>query len=202
MTALVPLECPSCGSGLTAGPWDVVFLCRHCGGGARLGPDGLLEVEAVALAASPGRTVTGWRPAWLLDTTVAIRDRVVAGGGRSPDRRGSRRFLVAAWDLPLADLVRLARAHAATAAGTGELMSDPIPGGRISVEDAVAVARHVVIGEEVQAPDQLTSLTVDLELERARLAAVPVEETADRCRCAVTGVGYRVRRAGGGRSAR
>ena len=42
---LINLDCPACGSAMTAGPHDIIFLCRHCGSGAVLGDSDLELVD-------------------------------------------------------------------------------------------------------------------------------------------------------------
>lgn len=191
---LVRLDCPSCGSALRAEPHDVLFLCGHCGGGATVGADGLAPVETTALLPAPGRRAQLWLPAWLVEATVEVSNRVLADRRETVGSSGERVFLIPAFSLSLPELTRLARALTAAAGATGEVPKEPLPGGILVLEDAITLARHLVVGEEVLKPDLLASVEVVVNPHAHRLAAVPFERDGDALRCAVTGV-----RVGGGR---
>lgn len=188
---LVPLDCPSCGSALRGEGLDTIFFCSHCGDAAVLGGEGLRMVESSALLPAPGRSASLWRPAWRLDAVVTVRDRVRSGGRRSDGWQARRVFVVPAFALPLADLTRLARALSESAGAAAEVPREPIHGGTLALEDAVTIARHIVIGDEVRKSDMLASLAVDLETESRRLVAIPFEKKGGGLRCAVTGVSVR-----------
>lgn len=185
---LVPLDCPSCGSALRGEGLDTLFFCSHCGDAAVLEENGLRMVESSALLPAPGRSAAVWRPAWRLEAVVTVRDRLRSGGRRSDGWQGRRVFVVPAFALGLADLTRLARALSESAGTTAEVPREPIHGGTLAFEDAVTIARHIVIGDEVRKSDMLASLTVDLETESSRLVAIPFERAGGRLQCAVTGV--------------
>jgi hypothetical protein len=185
---LVPLDCPACGSAMSAAPEDEVFLCAHCGGGAVLGPDGLGTVDAVALLPTPGRRADAWRPGWALDVNVTVARRTTADGRSTPDWSAHRTFLLPAFELGLADLVQLGRALSRVPDATGEVPRQPLPGGRLSLSDALVLVRHLVIAEEVARPDMLASLEVAVEELGHRLVALPFTTEGDVLRCAVTGV--------------
>jgi len=190
---LVPLDCPACGSAMSAEPEDEVFLCAHCGSGAVLGPNGLETVEAVALLPAPGRRAESWRPGWALDVNVTVAQRTTADGRSTPGWSARRTFVVPAFDIALTDLVRLGRALTQVAGATGEVPHEPLQGGRLSVEDALVLVRHLVIAGEVAKPDMLASLEVGLEELGHRLVALPFAADGDSLRCAVTGVAVGVR---------
>ncbi len=188
---LVPLDCPTCGSAMRGDRWDVLFFCTHCGAAALLQAEGLEPVVSTALLPVPGRVARVWRPAWVLDARVEVSDRVVAGGGRPTGWTDRRRFVIPAFDLSLSDRVRLARGLTTAAPEAGEVPREPVRGGRLPLGDAQVIARHMVVGDEVRRPDMLSSLTVSIDLERHRLAAIPFESRDDRLRCAVTGIEVR-----------
>ena len=188
---LVPLDCPSCGSALRGEGMDTLFFCSHCGDAAVLEERGLRMVESSALLPTPGRSAALWRPAWRLEAVVTVRDRLRHGGRRSDGWQARRVFVGPAFALGLADLTRLARALSASVGTTTEVPREPIHGGTLALEDAVTVARHIVIGDEARKSDMLASLTVDLETDSSRLVAIPFEEAGGRLRCAVTGVTVR-----------
>ncbi len=185
---LVSLDCPSCGSALHGEGFDTLFFCSHCGDAAVLDESGLEMVDSGALTPAPGRAAECWRPAWLLEADVVIRDRVLAHGHPSEGWQGRRRFVVPAFDLPLADLARLARSLSSIEAGTSEVPRDPIRGGTLSLDDAVTLVRHVLIGDEVRRSDMLASVDVGVEIRAKRLVAIPFETAEGRLRCAITGV--------------
>ncbi len=188
---LLPLDCPSCGSALRGEGLDTIFFCGHCGHAAVLEYEGLRLVASGALLPAPGRSAGEWRPAWLLETEVTVRDRVRAGGRRSDGWRAERVFVVPAFACALDDLTRLARALSQAAGSTGETPRAPVHGGVLALEDAVTLARHLVVGEEVRRSDMLASVTVEIALRASRLVAIPFERSAKGLRCAITGVAVR-----------
>jgi len=173
-------------------PWDVLFFCSHCGAAALLGVDALEPVVSTALLPAPGRLARVWRPAWVLDAHLEVRDRTVAGGGRPTGWTDRRRFVIPAFELSLSDRVRLARGLTTAAPEAGEVPREPVRGGTLRLGDAQVVVQHLVVGDEVRRPDMLASLTVSIDVERNRLAAIPFESLDDRLRCAVTGLEVRV----------
>jgi hypothetical protein len=129
-----------------------------------------------------------WRPAWVLDADVEERDRVTAGGGRTQGWTQRRRFVIPAFDLSLTDMVRLARALSAVACDTGEVPREPVRGGVLTADDAVVLARHMVVGDEVRRPDALASLTAIVEPAGRMLAATPFVPTDLALECSITGL--------------
>lgn len=188
---LVNLDCPSCGSAMRGEGLDTIFFCSHCGVAAVLGEDGLEPVESGALMPGPGRRAQLWRPAWRLEVAVRVHDRVRADGRPTAGWEGRRVFPVPAFDLPLDDLSRLCRALAEVAPTAVEVPREPIHGGTLSLDDAVVMVRHLLIGDEVRRSDLLASVTVDVEVVGRSLVALPFEEIDGGLRCAVTGVKVR-----------
>jgi len=185
---LVPLDCPACGSAMSAAPEDEVFLCSHCGSGAVLDETGLQTAEATALLPAPGRRAASWRPGWFLDVDVTVAGRTTADGRSTPGWTQRRSYVLPAFDLPLADLVRLGRALSQVAGATGEVPRSPLPGGRLSLTDALTLVHHLVVAEEASKPDMLASLEVSVVEAGHRLVALPFEGQGGNLRCAVTGV--------------
>jgi hypothetical protein len=93
--------------------------------------------------------------------------------------------------MPLGDLTRIARAICEAAGEMGEVPREPIRGGTLSLDDAVTVIRHIVIGDEVRKSDMLASVTVDIDVVSNRLVAIPFEPTKVGLRCSITGVTVR-----------
>jgi hypothetical protein len=58
----------------------------------------------------------------------------------------------------------------------------------MTLEDALTLARYLVVSEEVARPDTIASVVVEVQVHGFRLAALPFEQDGDRLRCAVTGV--------------
>jgi len=189
---LVSLDCPSCGSALHGEGLDTIFFCDHCGDAATLDADGLHMVASAALLPSPGRSAREWRPAWLIEADVEVSDRIRAGGRRSEGWEERRTFVIPAFGVPLGDLSRLARALSEAAGDTGEVPHEPIHLGTMTLEDAVTIARHMVLGDEVRKSDMLASVRVDIEVVTSRLVALPFEPTDSGLRCAITGLTIRV----------
>ncbi len=180
------LGCPSCGSSMQGESLDILFICQHCRRGAVLEDDALTPVETTALLPAAGHQAHIWRPAWLLEGTYHITNRVRADGLSTPSESRERTFIIPAFELPLTNLVRLAQALSAMSTSIGEVPAEPIRGGTMDRDDAVTLARHVMIGEEVRRPDMLASVQVSYDLRDSRLAAIPLEEIGGRLRCAVT----------------
>ena len=186
---LIALDCPACGSAMGGDASDVIFFCGHCGSAALLGREALETVPSSALLPAPGRHARLWKPAWILEAEVSVTGRQRAGGGRSDGWRRERSFVVPAFALPLPDLVLLGRALSEAAGTVGEVPREPIRGGTLAFEDALTLARHLVIGDEVRQRDMLASVEVAIVDRSHRLAAIPFEDAGNgRLRCAITGV--------------
>jgi hypothetical protein len=186
---LIALDCPACGSAMRGDPSDVIFFCSHCGSAALLGAEALEPVQSTALLPAPGRHAQIWKPAWVLEAAVSVKGRQKAGGGRGDGSSGDRTFVVPAFALPLPDLMLLIRGLSAAAGTVGEVPREPIRGGTVPFEDAVTMARYLVVGDEVRKPDMLASLDVTITEKGHRLAATPFEDAGDgRLRCAITNV--------------
>ncbi len=189
---LVSLDCPSCGSALHGEGLDTIFFCDHCGDAAILGENGLELVESSALVPAAGRSAHTWRPAWLIEAEVTVSDRVRHGGRRSDGWQEQRTFVIPAFEMPLGDLTRIARALSEVAGRTQEVPREPIRGGTLAIEDAVTLIRHLVIGNEVRKSDMLASVTVDIDVVSSRLVAIPFEPADGGLRCSITGVTVRL----------
>jgi hypothetical protein len=185
---LVDLDCPSCGSALRGEGLDTLFFCGHCGAAATLGESGVELVDSSALLPTPGRRAELWRPAWRLDLQVRVHQRFRADGRQTEGWEGRRRFFIPAFELGLDDLTRLARALTEIAETTTEVPREPIRGGTLSAEDAVTLARHLLIGAEARRSDLLASVIVDIDELARSLVAIPFERVDQGLRCAVTGV--------------
>jgi hypothetical protein len=185
---LVSLDCPSCGSALRGEGLDTIFFCDHCGDAATLGEEGLEMVESAALVPAPGRSAGTWRPAWLIEAEIAVSERVRHKARRSESWRERRTFVIPAFEMPLGDLTRMARALSEAAGETREVPREPIHGGTLDFDDAVTLIRHIVIGDEVRKSDMLASVQVDVEVVESRLIAIPFEPFDHGLRCSITGV--------------
>ena len=189
---LVSLDCPSCGSALRGEGLDTIFFCDHCGDAATLGEDGLEMVESAALVPAAGRSARTWRPAWLIEAEVRVSERVRHKGRRSDGWQERRTYVIPAYEMPLGDLTRIARALSEVIGETREVPREPIHGGTLAVDDAVTLIRHIVIGDEVRKSDMLASVMVDIDVVSSRLVAIPFEPTERGLRCSITGVTVRV----------
>jgi hypothetical protein len=184
---LIPLDCPSCGSAMRSRDGDTLFLCEHCGGGAVLGQEALEQVESTALLPTPGRRAEIWLPGWMIDAEVEVADRVRAGGRGAPGWKGPKTFVIPAFNLSLSDTIRLARALSAAAGATGQVPHEPVTGGRLKLTDALALIRHLVVGDEARRTDLLASLRVEVVEGSHRLLALPFTKAKGHLQCAVTG---------------
>ena len=188
---LVSLDCPSCGSALHGEGLDTIFFCDHCGDAATLGEDGLEMVESAALVPKAGRSARTWRPAWLIEAEITVSERVRHKGRRSDGWQEQRTFVIPAFEIPLGDLTRIARAFSEVIGETREVPREPIHGGTLDIDDAVTLIRHIVIGDEVRKSDMLASVMVDIEVVTSRLVAISFEPTDHGLRCSITGVTVR-----------
>jgi hypothetical protein len=188
---LVNLDCPSCGSAMRGEGLDTIFFCGHCGDAAVLGEEGLQTVESSALMPGPGRHARLWRPAWRLEARVRVHQRVRADGRTTEGWEQRRVFFIPAFDLPLDDLTRLSRALSEVAERTVEVPREPIHGGSLTLDDAVTLVRHILIGDEVRRSDMLASVVVDIDEISHGLVALPFEQGDRSLKCAVTGVTVR-----------
>ncbi len=185
---LVSLDCPSCGSAMRARESDTLFICDHCGSGAVLGSSGLETVEAAGLLPVPGRQAELWLPGWMIDAEVEVSDRVRVGSRSTPGWKAPRTYVIPAFDLSLQDATRLALALSAAAGATGRVPHEPVTGGRLHLSDALALIRHLVIGDEVRRADLLASVKVEVKESSHRLVALPFAKVKERLHCAVTGI--------------
>lgn len=185
---LVNLDCPSCGSAMNGEGHDTIFFCSHCGSAAVLEDDGLAPAEGTALLPSPGRHPNTWRPAWRLELDVRVGQRRRADGRETSGWEGRHVFFIPAFDLPLEDVCRLARALSDVTQTRSEVPREPIHGGTLAHEDALVLVRHLLIGDEVRRSDMLASVEVDTTEVGRGLVALPFERQEGGLRCAVTGV--------------
>ena len=186
---LIALDCPACGSAMRGDASDLIFFCGHCGSAALLGSDALEPVPSTAMLPAPGRHAQVWKPAWVVEAEVTVGARQSSSGGRSHSWRGDRTFVVPAFALPLPDLVLLGRSLSQAAGTVGEVPREPIRGGTLALEDAVTLARHLVVGDEVRKPGTLETVHVVISEKAHRLTATPFEDAGDgRLRCAITSV--------------
>ncbi len=184
---LINLDCPACGSAMAAGPHDIIFLCRHCGSGAVLGDTGLELVESTALLPVPGRRAMLWRPGWSIEADVLVDNRRRTGGRVTPGWSSLKKFVIPAFALDLQDLTPLALALSSAASTTGEVPKEPCHGGTLDLEDALVFIRYLIVGAEVERPDDLATVKVEISPVSHHIVALPFEKIDGRLRCAVTG---------------
>ena len=183
---LINLDCPACGSAMTAGPHDIIFLCRHCGTGAVLGETELELVESTALLPVPGRRAMLWRPGWSIEADVLVDNRRQVAGRGTPGWSSLKKFVIPAFSLELEDLTPLALALSSAAPTTREVPKEPCHGGTLDLEDALVFIRYLIVGAEVERPDDLATLRVEINLVSHHIVALPFEKEDGRLRCAVT----------------
>lgn len=188
---LVNLDCPACGSAMSARPHDILFLCPHCGSGAVLGDTELELVAGAALMPVPGRRAMLWLPGWSIEADILVDDRRLTGGRATQGWSGRRRFVIPAFSLPLEDLTSLARALSSGVGATGEIPKEPCHGGTLDLEDALVFIRYLVVGSEIERPDDLAAVSVSITPVSHHIVALPFERTDGHLRCAVTGTTLR-----------
>ena len=184
---LINLDCPACGSAMSAGPHDILFVCPHCSSGAILGETSLELIDSTALLPRPGFRAMLWRPGWWIEADVEITSRRDARGRVTPGWSESRTFVIPAFDLDLPDLTLLARDLSSASGTTGEVPREPCQGGTLALEDALVFIRYLLVGAEAKRPDDLAALKVEITPINHRIVALPFEELEGRLRCSVTG---------------
>ena len=184
---LINLDCPACGSAMTAGPHDILFLCPHCGSGAVLSDTRLDVVDSTALMPAPGHRAMLWRPGWSIEVDVVVDDRRGVKGRQTPGWSGRRRFIIPAFPLALEDLTLLAGALSSAAGTTGEIPKEPCQGGTLDLVDALVFIRYLIMGTEITKPDDLASVNIEISTLNHRIVALPFEHADGRLRCAITG---------------
>jgi hypothetical protein len=190
---LVSLDCPSCGSALEGEGLDTIFFCQHCGDAALLGEDGLEMIESTALVPAAGRSVRVWKPGWMIEADITVSQRTRAGGHPTDGWRGTRTYVVPAFEMRLTDLTRIMRGFAELGTELREVPRDPIHGGTLAMEDALTIIRHQLIGDEARRSDDLASVMVDIDVRSSRLVAMPWDSSQGKLTCSVTGVKVRER---------
>jgi hypothetical protein len=184
---LINLDCPACGSAMSAGPHDILYVCPHCGSGAVLGDSSLELIESTALLPTPGRRAMLWRPGWSIEADVEITNRRDARGRVTPGRSERLAFVIPAFALALPDLTVLSRELSSASGTTGEVPKEPCHGGTLALEDALIFIRYLIMGAEVERPDDLATIKVEITPVSHRIVALPFEEQEGRLRCSVTG---------------
>lgn len=190
---LVNLDCPTCGSAMQASGTDSLFFCRHCGGGAQLGETEIERLSSAALMPAPGSRAEVWLPAWEVETEVRVASRRRFGGQETPGWSGVETSIIPAFELPLEDLIPLARALSSAAHTIRDVPDEPCRGGTLNLDDALVFIRYLVLLREVEQPDQLAGVELEVDSRSARLLAIPFERAQPRLRCAVTGTVIRQR---------
>ena len=184
---LINLDCPACGSAMTAGPHDIIFLCVHCGSGAVLGNSKLEVIDSTALMPSPGHRAQVWRPGWSIEADVVVEDRLRTDGRNTAGWSARRRFIIPAFALRLKDLTQLSRALSEAIGTTGEVPKEPCLGGTMDLEDALVFIRYLIVGSEVERPDDLATVAVTISPVNHSIVALPFEESDGRLRCSISG---------------
>ena len=81
----------------------------------------------------------------------------------------------------------LALALSSAASTTGEVSKEPCHGGTLDLEDALVFIRYLIVGAEVERPDDLATVRVEITPVSHHIVALPFERGDGRLRCAVTG---------------
>ncbi len=187
---LIRLDCPRCQAQLAGDTQDRIFFCRGCAAGAVLGDSGLELIDAAALAPTSERQAELWRPLWAITADVAIEHRVDKPADTAEHEslpwHGSRSFQIPAFTIPIRDRTRLARALNQQERTETSLVDAPVFGGTLVRDDAIALCRHLVIGEEARKPDMLMRVSVKVTPTSWRLLALPLYRRGTRWHCAVT----------------
>jgi len=184
---LINLDCPACGSAMNAGPHDILYVCQHCGSGAILGETELELIESTALLPTPGHRAMLWRPGWWIEADVSVQNRRDARGRVTRGWSEKRTFVIPAFALDLPDLTLLSRELSSVSGTTGEMPREPCQGGTLALEDALIFIHYLVTGAEVERPDDLATLNVEISPVSHRIVALPFDKREGRLCCSVTG---------------
>jgi len=188
---LINLDCPACGSAMKGESSDLLFFCTHCGSAAILGDDELELIESHALLPLPGRRAEVWKPAWKIDVDINISDRRLFRGRKTPDSSDKRSFLIPAFAMPVSDLALLSRGLSKLHSTAAEVPHEPCRGGTLAYGDALSFIRYLVVGGEVERPDKLASIKVEITDLAHEIYAIPFQRADRFLICSLTGIKIR-----------
>jgi hypothetical protein len=182
---LILLRCPVCGEGLQPDQDDIVVACTNCHSPISITQNG--PIKAKVQFALPKNIRRGsenqWRPFWVFEGRVEIINRVTQGG-RSRQKDAEKlwgrtgRFYVPAWDL---------QPHTAQSVGIRLIENPPeielIPrpadahlmAANVDSEDGRKLLEFIVLAIEARRKDWLRDLDFQLEVDDAKLWALPAE---------------------------
>jgi len=185
---LINLDCPSCGSAMKGEPTDILFFCTHCGAGAIIAENSLETLQTTALLPAAGHRADIWKPAWKIRADISISDRILFGGRASPSSSAQRSFLLPAFELGIRDVSRLCRGLSVAGEQSSEIPHAPCHGGVLDLEDTLILLRYLVLEEEIEKPDRLASVKVEIQPVSHHFCLIPFEKKDQFLRCAITGI--------------
>lgn len=174
---LIPLVCYQCQTAIPAGVDEVAWACPQCGAGLLLSEEKGTSPLQVRFSSSIPSGATGW-PFWVARGTVALRQRLIYGGG---DQGGQarefwqvpRQFCIPAFACTLDQMVEQ---------GTRMLMQPPaLQAGSPAAfhpavthpDDVQVYAEFIVLGVEASRKDKLKNVDFTLSLEPPELWVLP-----------------------------
>lgn len=173
---LVLLKCPQCSTPVPAGEEEVAWVCRTCGQGLQLTPDGLAPLAVHWQARRAGQPE--WLPFWVLSGTAnfAVRESYGGQAKQNPHWAAPRRFYVPAFPANLRDIEtlgsQLTRAQVALEPGAA---AGVLQNCTLLLEDARRAAEFIVLTIEADREDQVRNMTFTLNLGEAELWLLPFE---------------------------
>ncbi len=182
---LILLRCPTCGEGLQPEQDDIVVACNNCHTPVSITQNGPAKAKVqFAIAKNRRRqSESRWLPFWVFEGQVEIINRVTQGGrSRQKDSeklwQRSGRFFVPAWDIQL---------HTAQAVGIQLIENPPeieliprpteahLKAANVDANDARKLLEFIVLAIEARRKDWLKNLDFRLDVDEAKLWALPVE---------------------------
>ncbi|GEM_PF-1111973 len=188
---MILLRCGGCGGGLEGLPGDLLFLCPRCSVCWQIAGTSLTPLALESAEPGPGGC-TGHLPFWMLEAETEITKRfsrpresgfpadtpefLVEGRPgliEAPPRRSGEMLFVPAFLTERAIDLGLELTRSAGDLGWASTGPSMMAGGCVSLDDAIELARILVLSREVRQPGSLACAEVSVAPLHSRIAAIP-----------------------------
>src|SRR5438093_10150013 len=174
---LVTLRCPQCNSDFKIGNNTIFLYCASCGSGYEVMEDKLQQIPVYF--ALHGETQNSFQPFWAFESRIHITNRDSKGSGHPRgllslfEQRGVLRLYVPAFLEDLNSKTPKALELSYQQPELRFIQRQPeLNGVTVSQKSAEKIADYLVIGSEVEQPDNLRNIEFQLTLEKACLIAI------------------------------
>jgi predicted nucleic acid-binding Zn-ribbon protein len=174
---LVPLVCIKCGTAIPAGVEEVAWACAQCGQGMYLDEAHGLEALDIHFAADIAKNSTR-KPYWVADGQVTMERETYDYAGEDGKAAGqfwgqSRRFFVPAYQAPLENLLKVAKAMLLNPPNLKPGPATPFEAATLYRDDVLAAAEFIVIAIEAWREVKIKSINFELKLSKPVLWILP-----------------------------